>query len=597
MRFAGLDPTPAGHGGLSSGLNTGTGAGAGTGGGSIGGIWGSILHEASASHDIPRSNLIVLGPARSGKSSILAAIGHQDSAAQIMTPHDSLAGLGLSYAYAAVYDEDGADEDPAAIVSLYELDETKILAPHLLRFAFDPDTLDRSVVVVCIDWSRPWEFLEQIETCLGVVQDALGVLTSAVGEGRMKEMRDALETEFREYREPEAGMPANIYKFNSSTLDANIAAHSVTLPLGQGILTTNLGIPIVIVCTKSDLIPSLERDYGYGEGTFDYIQQSLRVIALKYGASLFYTSTFRPQTIARLRGHILRLLHRNTESRGSFGNPERAEVVDRQDVCVPAGWDNWGLIRVQGSGFSCEAMAGWDVGGAGHANSGNNSTVSGLALGRALYESEIRNELKIQDKRKSSAKVTVTAEEEQQFLERNLELLNSMSGGPGVSSVGSPSNASNANFAATDSFNARLAAAAGTIPSTVGASGSPLSSSDMLDDVSAKLAKLAKMKEQNATSSTARAAAVAAASAKVAPAGGSAPGSPSPAPKGGIAGAAPAAADNEALSNFFASLLNKKTGGAAATAGMGGRSATLNKTSSVAGGSAAMTEEDARPDA
>lgn len=52
-------------------------------------------------------------------------------------------------------------------------------------------------------------------------------------------------------------------------------------PLPPGILTNNLGISLVIVCTKSDQINSLERDKDFKEEQFDYVQQTLRTIALR----------------------------------------------------------------------------------------------------------------------------------------------------------------------------------------------------------------------------------------------------------------------------------------------------------------------------
>ncbi|RUS16574.1 hypothetical protein BC938DRAFT_476538, partial [Jimgerdemannia flammicorona] len=42
--------------------------------------------------------------------------------------------------------------------------------------------------------------------------------------------------------------------------------------------------------------------------------------------------------------------------------PSRAQVVERDTVLVPAGWDSWGKIRVLREGFDCEGVNdGWEL--------------------------------------------------------------------------------------------------------------------------------------------------------------------------------------------------------------------------------------------
>ncbi|KAJ3242733.1 hypothetical protein HDU77_010691 [Chytriomyces hyalinus] len=481
-------------------------------------LWGSILRQAATTKPAPTCNLIVLGTAQSGKSTLMSAIGHQDVQSQQMEPLDSMTGLAMQFAYAHVYDDSDAEE-AAALVNLFEMDGP-VFAP-LLRFALPPYAIDRTAVVICLDWSRPWAFMDQLEQYLVLLEREMADIAA--------HMREKIEADFREYREPDAD--GNTSKFSTATMDANISTHNVTLPLGQGVLTNNLGIPIIVVCTKADYMISLEKERGYGDGTFDYIQQSLRTICLKYGAALFYTSSFRPKTIACLRSYILHKLLRNTDHANSFPFPYRAEVIDRESVRVPSGWDNWGLIRVQGGSFNCEAMAGLvDTAGGG---SGElvHGYVSSMAQGRALYESEIQDST---GNKSQAKKPIVAADDEQTFLERNLELLNSMS-------TGNPSGTASPFTGASESFAQRLAS-------------SNLSSSDMMEDVSAKLAKLAKMKLPMPSSPSPQMSFSLPANAGL----GATPMSPGSAASAAAAGGAGGAANNEVLSNFFQSLLNKK---------------------------------------
>lgn len=78
------------------------------------------------------------------------------------------------------------------------------------------------------------------------------------------------------------------------------------------------------------------------------------------GAALFYTSTLQPYTFHNLRQYILhRLL---TTSSKSYPFKLKAQVVERDAVLVPSGWDSWGKLRVLRDGFDCDAVhQGWDA--------------------------------------------------------------------------------------------------------------------------------------------------------------------------------------------------------------------------------------------
>ena len=78
------------------------------------------------------------------------------------------------------------------------------------------------------------------------------------------------------------------------------------------------------------------------------------------GAALFYTSTLQPYTFHNLRQYILHRLLATSSKTYPF--QLKAQVVERDSVLVPAGWDSWGKLRVLREGFDCEAVhQGWDA--------------------------------------------------------------------------------------------------------------------------------------------------------------------------------------------------------------------------------------------
>lgn len=75
---------------------------------------------------------------------------------------------------------------------------------------------------------------------------------------------------------------------------------------------------------------------------------------------MFYTSTLHPYTFHNLREYIL---HRTlTTSAKPYQFHLKAQVIERDTVLVPSGWDSWGKIKILKEGFDCENVSeGWDV--------------------------------------------------------------------------------------------------------------------------------------------------------------------------------------------------------------------------------------------
>lgn len=111
------------------------------------------------------------------------------------------------------------------------------------------------------------------------------------------------------------------------------------LPLGEGTLTKNLGIPIILVCNKTDTMSAMEKSFEYQDSDFDYIQCTMRTLALEYGAALVYTSTKNDKGTDTLAGYIA---HRLLGS--SFTT--RASVHEKDGIFIPTGYDSRMKISV-----------------------------------------------------------------------------------------------------------------------------------------------------------------------------------------------------------------------------------------------------------
>ncbi len=86
---------------------------------------------------------------------------------------------------------------------------------------------------------------------------------------------------------------------------------------------------------------------------FDFIQQSLRTVGLEYGAGLFYVSTLRPNTVTDLRSYLLHILFSFTKEQ-AFQCNVKPQVLERDTIFIPCGWDSIGKIKMTKDTFPCE---------------------------------------------------------------------------------------------------------------------------------------------------------------------------------------------------------------------------------------------------
>ncbi|CAG8571924.1 3151_t:CDS:10 [Diversispora eburnea] len=367
-------------------------------------IWSSILKGVASSKIVPTKSLLILGDRESGKSTLIRHLkGEEDEdvyeangsvSKSVGTDTDDLVNqklshndLALSYTFVEVKDDDA--EDTLARLGLYQLAGSQEAYQSLLRFALNSSTLPDSLVVIVLDWARPWTFVETLQRWAKFLEKGIENIKTegAVGAKDGWTKGKAVVDEMKEAHT----------NTTNGTGASSAEAETVALPLGPGTLVTNLAVPLVVVCTKSDNVFTLEREKDYKEEQFDFIQQSLRTICLKYGAALFYTTTRQPKTFINLRKYILhRLLgtmasHSDTKSYVFNIEPT---FVDRDTVLVPAGWDSWGKIGVLREGFDCNGLLkGWDLDVTGKAEQleGDNDHVDEILSARKVFEDVVKH--------------------------------------------------------------------------------------------------------------------------------------------------------------------------------------------------------------
>jgi len=155
-----------------------------------------------------------------------------------------------------------------------------------------------------------------------------------MSEDKVEEMKRFLIYDFQQYTEPTATVAPMKQMKKRKVVD-----EQSLLPLANGLLTNNLGIPIVVVCCKSDMTEMLSKEYAFKESHFDYIHQYLRRICLSYGASLIYTSGKKNVNCDVLLSYLRHKLY-------GFEFVHKFDVTEKETVFVPSGADSMARIQL-----------------------------------------------------------------------------------------------------------------------------------------------------------------------------------------------------------------------------------------------------------
>ncbi|XP_076865623.1 cytoplasmic dynein 1 light intermediate chain 1 isoform X1 [Brachyhypopomus gauderio] len=290
-------------------------------------LWSSILSEVStrSRSKLPTGkNVVVMGEVGCGKTTLVA---------RLQGVEEYTKGRGLEYLYFHVHDE---DVDDHARCNAWVLDGD-LYHKGLQKFAMLPENLADSLAVFVVDLSRPWLAMDSLQKWASVVRDYLDRLR--VPPETMRELELRLVKQFQEYVEPGSDVEALPQRRNPDSEE-----ECVVLPLGDNTLTHNLGIPLVVVCTKCDAISTLEKEHEYRDEHLDFIQSHIRRFCLQYGAALLYTSMKENKNLDVLYKYLIHRLY-------GFPFHLPAQVVEKDSVFIPSGWDNEKKIAILHENF------------------------------------------------------------------------------------------------------------------------------------------------------------------------------------------------------------------------------------------------------
>ncbi|XP_055609006.1 cytoplasmic dynein 1 light intermediate chain 1 isoform X2 [Uranotaenia lowii] len=287
----------------------------------------AILSEVQtqSSTKLPSNkSVLVLGDNASGKTTLIA---------KLQGVEDPKKGSGLEYAYIDVRDE---YRDDVTRLGVWILDGDPG-HNNLFKYALNESNYAHTLVILTLSMTTPWSWVDQLQHWIKILEDHIAGLK--IDSEEKQQCCQRLETVWQSYcdtiDELDPGSPIKARTNRLSSVDDDLDA----LPLPEGVLTTNLGLDVVVVVTKTDYMTTLEKELDYRDEHFDFMQQWIRRFCLVYGASLFYTSVKEDKNCDLLYKY---LTHR------IYGLPFRtpALIVEKDAVLIPAGWDNMKKISI-----------------------------------------------------------------------------------------------------------------------------------------------------------------------------------------------------------------------------------------------------------
>jgi len=241
-------------------------------------------------------------------------------------------GSGLEFAYVNVHDE---ERDEHARLNVWILDGDGY-HKDLLNYVVNADCIRNIVVIIAVDISRPWTIMDSLDQWTRILREHLHKLKLSAKE--LNEIEENLVNQFREYKEPDENDEKRPGTHSSSTAPSK-DEEDVLLPLDETILSNNLGLPIIVVATKSDCMSTLEKENNYRNDHFDFIQKYIRKFCLRYGAALIYTSSKEERNISNLYKYLIHRIY-------NFPLRVPPQVVEKDSVFIPMGWDNENKIAI-----------------------------------------------------------------------------------------------------------------------------------------------------------------------------------------------------------------------------------------------------------
>jgi dynein light intermediate chain 1 len=298
-------------------------------------LWDTILSEASVLNNSQNGHLVLIGNKNCGKRTFVNQIMSNVSKGSSTINKLSNKGVvsALDYTYQMIRNPDDPDNELMSKMNIWVFDDSNF--KELLAGCIREDTVTNTVIGLCVDLSEPWKIQQTLAEWMQIIIDRLTKVLTNLPLAKQDEMRAALKEYMINYSPPQFDEEGRLKTFKQT--EENEKNGKIELPLPPGLLTTNYGIPIMIIGMKSDILEDIEKEKD-GENKLEYLHYTLRNYALPYGATLIYTS-------AKVNSNLDIFYDYVGHRFFGFGLKYKPEIIHRDSIFIPSGYDNEKLLH------------------------------------------------------------------------------------------------------------------------------------------------------------------------------------------------------------------------------------------------------------
>lgn len=290
-------------------------------------LWETILQGASQTKRYKEGTLILVGNKGCGSRHLIStlqkgpgSLGKHSIYTTLISPDDPIpTSCPLQYSYINSKDTSDSRSYKISKVNIHTLELPELR--NLLEFALNSKNLDNTLFGIVLDWEQPWRFMQDLEAWTEVWNEMLGKVLASLSVEEQDRLLARVSDYVKSYKEP--GSEEEEAKEKS---------------IKPGVLEVNLGVPLMIICCKSDLVFTVDKNRDLNDKLLDTVLKNLREFAVTYSASIFYTSTKSGNNINVLYEYIMHRLY-------GFPFKHKPQVLTKDAVFIPSGWDSPELIK------------------------------------------------------------------------------------------------------------------------------------------------------------------------------------------------------------------------------------------------------------
>jgi hypothetical protein len=307
--------------------------------------------------ELQDSHLLLLGNQGVGKRSIVREINNKF--VNCRNKNFGVEQMGSDYSaldFSFLYVKDMMDPEIAesTVTTDDNLPKMNIWSVHdserceLIEAVLAPGQLSRTAAIICLDFDDPMEIMSSLRTWFSALSKTLLNIVPNMEPGAHEKMKQRIMRHGQTYEEPQLDDNGNLiirreeFKLGDNQ-DSDMSEEDdvrLDMPLGEGQLKVNLGIPIMVVCNKIDVIQANGEKAKLLQENLDFIQMHLREYSLLYGASVVFTAS-KPKESKNLDTVYQYLCHRLY----NYSFSKQAQVVEKDELFIPAGFDSLNLIK------------------------------------------------------------------------------------------------------------------------------------------------------------------------------------------------------------------------------------------------------------